>query len=198
MLSKRMKFCLFTLLIMLLSGCSSINAPYGWLPDNPDSNNLNNGGWLYIEINKSAKNVTFLDMDSSMKSITGIETLAGEFISYENNNVYLMSRNNKLCIIPIKEIRYSCLELTEKNTGAIVGLGLLGTISTISNGWFLIFTAPVWLITTIASAASEASRDNYCENYPKNNYWHNINKFSRFPQGVPKDVDLRKLKIKKG
>ena len=69
------------------------------------------------------------------------------------------------------------------------GLGLaslLGTASTISNGYYLVFTAPLWIITgsiatftyarePVVSLGSDAARD--------------LRPFARFPIGMPAGLD---------
>lgn len=71
-----------------------------------------------------------------------------------------------------------------------------GTISTISNGYYLIFTAPFWLLTGIPATVGESSRDRYDEENPDSSFWISIQKFARFPQGLPEDIVLKNLKSK--
>jgi hypothetical protein len=60
----------------------------------------------------------------------------------------------------------------------------LGSLLTISNGAYGVITLPLWLFAGIPTASGESYRDMYIEENPGEVYWDNVNKFSRFPQGV--------------
>ena len=95
--------------------------------------------------------------------------------------------------IPKNKIKSSILELDSKNA---TGYGLWtagGIVSTISHGFFLIISAPVWLVTGIPTTILESSRDRYEAEYPDEIYWNEVKKFARFPQGVD-GIDLSQLK----
>ena len=118
---------------------------------------------------------------------------SGEFIAVDENVVYLLY--NSVYQIPRHKIYSSVLELDSKSS---TGYGLWtagGTVSTFSNGYFLVITAPLWLLVGIPSTVGESSRDRYEIEYPKDVYWEKVKKYARFPQGVS-DIDLTSLKPK--
>jgi len=61
-----------------------------------------------------------------------------------------------------------------------------GSLLTISNGGFLIFTLPPVLISGILTTVAEANRINYLD-YPSNSF-KELSKHARFPQGMPKGI----------
>jgi hypothetical protein len=71
---------------------------------------------------------------------------------------------------------------------------LLGTLSTISNGGFLIFTAPMWLIGGSLAVGGE-SRAPERKSPPLT--WVELAPFARFPQGIPDGIALTALQEKK-
>ena len=88
------------------------------------------------------------------------------------------------------------LEIDDKNTSEYDGWTILGTVSTLSHGWFLGFTFPMWLATGISASSGESFRDRYSEDHPDESYWIQIIKYSRFPQGLPDNINLKNLKRK--
>ncbi len=170
---------------ILISGCATTYAPSDWLPNTDEIQKESFGGWMTLIVRPDSliAQDTYLQYD-------------GEFISSDENNVYLLA--DSLFIIPKENISTGILEIDEKNS---VEYGLWtfgGFIATISNGVYLIFTAPFWLITGIPATIGESNRDRY--EYDEENtdslYWENIQKFARFPQGLPDNVELKNLKPK--
>ena len=78
---------------------------------------------------------------------------------------------------------------TEITTGAF-----LGPFVTLSNGWFLIFTAPMWILGGPIAASSRAFDP--IVDYPKKPL-ADFAKYARFPQGIPPDLDRASVKMKK-
>lgn len=82
-------------------------------------------------------------------------------------------------------------ELFPASSRSYAGFIPLSLALSASQGAFALFTIPLNLITTISVAASGPIRFSYTEDeldYDK------LYMFARFPQGVPKHVDLSKLK----
>jgi len=82
---------------------------------------------------------------------------------------------------------------TYESEGGLGVAGFLGTLSTISHGFFLILTAPVWIITTAIAVAAEK---NHVElDYPEDNTLEELSQWARFPQGIPSTVDEEALLV---
>jgi hypothetical protein len=73
---------------------------------------------------------------------------------------------------------------------------LLGSLSTITNGFYLVLTFPLWLISGGIITVNESESGLFKTEYPGEEWWRTVARYSRFPQGIPKEVDLRKLKSK--
>ena len=63
--------------------------------------------------------------------------------------------------------------------------GVFGWVGTLSNGFFLVFSAPAWIATTVAAVTLEprAARTRYPDHA-----WGDLAKWARFPQGMPKGM----------
>lgn len=76
---------------------------------------------------------------------------------------------------------------TYESEGGIGVMGLLGTLSTASHGFWLIFTAPIWILASSIAAAAES---NHVElDYPEDDSLEELSHWARFPQGIPPNVD---------
>ena len=165
---------------LIFIGCATTYAPADWLPKTEDIPKNIYGGWITIITETNSLDSEDLGMQYS-----------GEFIAEDSSTVFLLY--DTLYQIPKNKIKSSILELDSKNA---TGYGLWtagGIVSTISHGFFLIISAPVWLVTGIPTTILESSRDRYEAEYPDEIYWNEVKKFARFPQGVD-GIDLRQLK----
>jgi hypothetical protein len=169
----------FLFLMVLTAGCATTYAPPDWLPKTNDIPQSTNGGWITVNTEvMNDKNEIFWMQYS------------GEFIAVDETNLYILY--DSLYIIPKIEVVYSVIELDQKKTGSYTVWFLLGSCATISNGYYLLITYPLWLIGGIPTITGESYRDRYEIELPDEIYWEDINKFSRFPQGV-ENVNLSDL-----
>jgi hypothetical protein len=76
---------------------------------------------------------------------------------------------------------------TYESEGGLGAFGLLGTLSTISHGFILILTAPVWIIATGIAIAAESAHVEL--DYPEDDSLETLSHWARFPQGIPAAVD---------
>ncbi len=74
--------------------------------------------------------------------------------------------------------------------GGFAGWTLLGTLSTVTHGFFLILSGPVWILT--GSIAASVESRHIVLSYPEHG-WGEIVQWSRFPQGLPPGVDEEAL-----
>lgn len=163
----------------LLIGCAASNAPSNYLPATTEIPQNPYGGWITI----------IAAPDSSMPDDNWL-MYGGEFIASEDSVIYVLY--DTLYAIPKQKITNSLLELDEKNT-TIYGLWVVGgSLLTISNGAYAVFTLPLWLVAGIPAASGESIRDRYEAEYPDENYWEEIKVFARFPQGTT-GINLREL-----
>jgi hypothetical protein len=63
--------------------------------------------------------------------------------------------------------------------------GALGTISTLSHGFWLVFSVPIWAIWTGATGAAENNHV-VLQMKPGDESWAQVARWARFPQGMPR------------
>ena len=162
---------LFLILALLVTGCATTYAPDDWLPDTEDIPQNAHGGWI-----------TVVTQEVNSQSDEEWMQYSGEFIALDEENAYVLY--DSLYVVPKNKIVNSTIELDQKSTGGYAIWVTLGSLSTLSHGYYGIITLPLWLLAGIPTAAGESFRDMHEAEYPDEIYWNEVNKFSRFPQGV--------------
>lgn len=163
-----------------VSGCASVQAPDGYLPDAAGTQWDVYGSWITVEYgNKDSTNF-----------------VEGEFIGFQDSVVYILTESEPFTI-RYEEVKSASLDVNTRQTNLFAAWTLLGTLSTASHGFYLILSAPLWLVTGITNTVSASYDGRYAEDYPGVTWWQSLSKFSRFPQGIPREVDLNRLKLKR-
>lgn len=116
--------------------------------------------------------------------------IQGELISVDFFGIYLLEQTS-VKAIRIERSLIKNYELFPTKARSYAGFIPLTMGLSISQGVLGFFTLPVNLITTISLAAAGAEAFNYDE---KEIGYDRLSMFARFPQGLPKEVDLTKLK----
>jgi hypothetical protein len=108
----------------------------------------------------------------------------GELIAIGLEGVWVLA-GDQLIVTPHERVSDLDVYAYDVTVGGVAGWGLLGTLSTISHGFFLVFSAPVWIVTTIAASASHSGSAH--KGYVNNGRgdWSELTKWARFPQGMP-------------
>ncbi|MBM4184429.1 MAG: hypothetical protein FJ207_09400 [Gemmatimonadetes bacterium] len=169
---------LFAVLAVLASGACSAGttAPRRFLPSPQEAQTEAYGAWV---------DFTYAVGDS-------VGRFQGEFIAVSADSLWAVSGTRGL-VVPHAALRSGRLAYFNSSPGSVGGLAFLGTLSTISNGAYLIFTAPMWMIGGAAAAGSQARlarRDMTPLSGPQ------LSTYARFPQGLPEGVELADLRIK--
>lgn len=168
-------------IIFLFSSCKTIYAPDGALPEAENLPSDPYGAWCVLKLK-----------DSSSRKNKEQKLVMGELIAVDDTSVYVLS-DTLLKKIPHKSIETSVIEIDQKNKRYITH-ACMGTIFTFSHGWLSVFTAPLWLLFGLPVAINETARDRYAAEYPDITYWESVSKFSRFPQGLPEDLNANLLR----
>ncbi|CAN5918161.1 hypothetical protein BH11MYX3_BH11MYX3_09550 [soil metagenome] len=119
------------------------------------------------------------------------EIVQGELISVESQvvRVLRLGRQQSLVIVPLTDVRTAELYHYESEGGLGVWAAL-GTLSTISHGFFLVLSAPAWILTGSLAAGIESRH--VINEYPDDD-WPVFAKWARFPQGMPLGLDEEAL-----
>ena len=157
------------------TACAGNTAPKGWLPKPTEAQAAAYGGWIELTYAESEERHT-----------------DGELIAVSADSVWVLSGNQGL-VIPTATVKKGKLTAYAAQKNGLTAWMLLGTLSTISNGGFLIFTAPMWLIGGSLAVGGE-SRAPERKSPPLT--WVELAPFARFPQGIPEGIALTALQEK--
>jgi hypothetical protein len=167
MQDRNSKILIFFILIFCAS-CASIEGsreliPYPWeVPENP------RGCWIELE--------------------TKVDKISGEFIGLSEENVYVevIKFGKKLYAVPRDEVKKARIVVFYPNGIGYLGLWtLLGVLSTLSHGWGLILSAPIWLLFGIPSMIGRSYEPVF--SYSKKEL-DKMSIYARYPQGVPMEI----------
>jgi hypothetical protein len=173
--------------LLLLEGCASYHAPDGWLPKREQVPSDPYGGWIYLE------------MGTELESI-----VQGEFIGLADSCLYVLTSEG-MVRAPFDRVSKADIRVHEVDAALFSTWGGLGTLSTLTHGFGLIFTAPLWIGMWIGTSNAEASAGLYSyreDALPSDilhqraakSWFHRFARYSRFPQGIPPGLELGKLK----
>jgi len=163
--------------LLFLYGCVSVKAPDNWLPEPENSVKELFGAWITIKV------------------VDGSNPIGGEFIAFQNDSLFVFTSQN-IRSINREKILNVVIDLYQRETSKVAIWSTLGTLSTLSHGFFLIFSAPIWAISGIASSIGASYSGLFEEDFPSNEWFESMKKFSRFPNGLPPNIKLKELKPK--
>jgi hypothetical protein len=105
----------------------------------------------------------------------------GELIAINHSEVWVLV-GNAMLHEPLARVSGLEIHPYKVPVGRLVATGALGTLSTISHGFFLVISAPVWIVTSSVAGAtySRTARVRY-----EGDNWDELAKWARFPQGMP-------------
>ncbi len=114
-------------------------------------------------------------------------TYQGELLGLDaEGRMYIEVPNGAVIAIGAKGPRVH-IDLRPSHSTEYGVWGVLGTLSTASHGYFLVISAPIWILVSIpvaVSAADKTTLEAPAESVP-------LEQFARWPQGVPASVRVR-------
>lgn len=156
--------------LLALSACATVKAPNGQVPRRQDLVSDAFGGWMLL-------------------TLTSQQNVEGELLALTADSIHVI--NSALFSFAKKDIAAGRLIMYNTDTGRFGRWATAGAFGSITNGWFLVFTMPLWIITGVATSSSEANRINYLD-YPQTD-WNYLNRYARFPQGFPAGLNRKDL-----
>lgn len=173
------RLLLFSLVAgFLISGCTGTTAPQKWLPTAETAATDAYGAWAHLSL------------------ISSQRTIDGELIAVANESVYVMIES--LVVFPRTDIWDIKLTRFEQEHGGLAMWTVTGTLGTISHGFFLLGTMPLWIISGSISTGN-ASREPIVhprseDGIPISVYQlRPLAMYARFPQGLTRSIDRSKL-----
>jgi hypothetical protein len=166
---------LLCVLLVTGAGCASTSAPEDWLSPATDMQREAFGGWAAVRSGGAAS----------------ANVVQGELIAATSDSLFVLSLRDSLHVVARPTVNELKLTGYDSNWGYLSIWTFLGTLSTASHGFFLILSAPVWIIGGSVATASQSRRPIYT-NPPLDV----LQQFARFPQGMPPGTVREALRTK--
>jgi hypothetical protein len=170
-------------LALFLAGCATSSAPDGWLDNPGDLQHEAFGGWVDVQYR------TVVQYQSARDTTSG----NGELIAVHPDTLYVLSPFGTLTSLPRSAIVKARLSRYDANEEELGFWTFFGTASTISHGYALVFSAPIWFFTGLGAVVGQ-SRQPFLT-YPTTS-WDTLRRYARFPQGLPSGLDPETLQPK--
>lgn len=169
-------------LASLLAGCATRHAPPEWLPYAQEASRQAWGGWIQLQVGEGAS----------------AQSAVGELLAVSPESL-LTLRDSTVSAFPLRSVTRATLEVYDPQSDKLGQITLAGTIGTLTHGYWLIFTAPLWLIVG-GSSTAVLSRGGLIEYSAADSAkgrrvltWKDLSLHARFPQGMPPGLDRTAL-----
>lgn len=154
------------LLAVLMTACAYSPSPPRWLPTPVQTPSDVYGAWIVLTLSNDS-------------------TIGGEFLAYDRDTVWLLRPDSVARSENVAQLKKAQIWWYHSQIGYTGILTFLGSASTISNGAFLIFTMPTWIITGTVMAAKD-SRVPRID--PARTSWDSARIYARYPAGLPPNL----------
>jgi hypothetical protein len=161
--------------VLLLAGCAASIAPLHWLPTALEVPQDGYGSWASVTL-----------------SIGPDEFSEGELIAATSDTLFILGYE-KMESYGYNEVAKVHLQSYAANYTGLAAWTGFGSLSTISHGFILLISAPVWIVTGTA-ATSLQSRAPHKTVIGRD--WKQLQPYCRFPGGIPNSLDRSEIKPK--
>ena len=158
------------LALALGAACYTSSAPDDWLGNAQDMQRGAYGGWVSI-----------MRSDGSYSS--------GELIAAQQDSIFVLNAAG-LAGMATRDMASAKMETFRAKVTGDAFWGVAGAFSTISHGFVLILTAPLWIISSTAATASYSRAP-----VVKTSQWSTLAPYARFPQGMPRGLERARLRM---
>ncbi|HKE90058.1 MAG TPA: hypothetical protein VKB45_06960 [Gemmatimonadales bacterium] len=166
--------------LLVTTACAYNPAPGGFLPGPSEAGQDGYGAWIEVGVPVAGRSDT---------------TITGELIAASADTLWILPDSGRVAAVPTRTVRNGQVARYRSEAGSVAGFTALGVVSTISNGAFLLLTAPAWLITGIVASSNESHAP--LRHLPPR-AWADLAADARFPQGLPPGIDLGEIRPKPG
>jgi hypothetical protein len=166
----RIKFqpAFWFIFILLLSSCAHLDVPEG-LPSPAEARTSVYGAWVDLKL-------------------FPVSTAQGELLAVTLDTLYYA--DTKFHAVAIRQIVSARLVRYDPKQDDLALWSVFGVLSTLSHGYYIIFSGPVWLAASYFTYISRLEEPQL--NYPETNILRFI-PYARFPQGLPENIDRSQL-----
>jgi hypothetical protein len=161
-------------ILAFLPSCATTTAPAKWLPKPDETQTETLGGWINVRT----------------KTNDQTQHLLGELIAIHADSIFVLTGPD---LIALPKMSITMANLTRYISGhwVLIPWTLLGFVSTLSHGYFLVFTAPAWILFGSISTIAQSRAPQMTK--LRKTSWDKFAQYARFPQGLPPNLDRQSL-----
>lgn len=165
---------LLVVLALVLTGCvSARTSPRGVIPTDRTVVDDPRGAWIQVQTRDG-----------------GI--VQGELLAVEpRGNVHVLTTTSAYQRVALTAVADARLEVYRNNWSTPAGWGALGAVSTVSHGFILGISAPIWGAAGATASTAQSKTGFY--RIPSGLSWAQATMYARFPAGMPDGVDPQRL-----
>jgi hypothetical protein len=165
-----------------VAACASNPAPRGWLAPAQAAESDPYGAWIVVRHDDPEGGPT-------------LET-AGELIAVESDTVFVLPQSGPLSAIPLRHANEGRLAYYDSRSEYLGLWTFMGILSTASHGYFLVISAPVWIISGSIASASQSRAPLVRVTRSELSQWRALTIYARFPAGIPPGLARDRLRPK--
>jgi hypothetical protein len=148
--------------------CAQNPAPRGWLVPAREAQADPYGAWIVVS------------------RLGGGPDVGGEFLAVQRDSVFVLLADGEVRTVPLDSVLHARIVFYDAQWGGLAIWTTLGSLSTISNGAFLVFTFPLWVIGGSLATAGQSHAP-----------LHRVDRagdlglfrmYARFPGGLPANL----------
>ncbi len=148
--------------------CAQNPAPSGWLAPARAAQADPYGAWIVVSRPGGGPDV------------------GGEFLAVQRDSVFVLLADGEVRTVPLDSVLHALIAFYDAQWGGLAAWVMLGSLSTISNGAFLVFTFPLWIIGgSLATAGQSRAPLRRVDRAPT---WDAVRMYARFPGGLPANL----------
>lgn len=151
---------------------------------------LDSGVWYRIETPEGKTGWVHASEITLLETEWGV---SGEFIAADPDTLFVLA-GRRLVAAPLHRIASVIVDAYEPQTGDLEAWTAIGALSTISHGYYLSLTLPLWILVGVSTTATENQAP--ITRFDDEVTIDDLRIFTRFPQGLPPNIDRSSLKPK--
>lgn len=167
-----LRACTILVATALLAGCAASIAPSGWLPSAERTQWDGYGSWAIVTL-----------------SIGPGESCEGELIAATSDSIFIL-QGSVLEAYGVNQVGRIHLQTYDSRHGGLTAWTAFGALSTISHGFILALSAPVWIIT---GSVATSAQSRLPHRTIADGSWSQLAPYCRYPGGIPASVNRSKI-----
>ena len=149
--------------------CTRNPAPNSWLPTATSAGSDPYGAWVVVSLEGPND-----------------RSVAGEFLAVDDDSVFVLTPDSVVRSVALDSVTSARLAFYDAEWSRLAMWTAAGALSTVSNGYFLVFTLPAWAIGGTLGTAAESRAP--ILSIDDRAAWYGVRKYARFPAGLPTDL----------